>query len=219
MKIKNISNKTIEFFKNNGKRIICLAATGFVLSTPSKAKLEEYSNNVTNDIGYVEEYQDEKLVFTVTTEWKKTDNYSDGKGPAKENREYKRTIRRMTIDENFNEDYFKDDYRKMLRTVEENKYENVFKVIEEMDEVITVDKNEENKLEKTYWTLEVEGTNIKEKWINPELEFNIKNTLAMFLVFGVLGGAALLGTALGDLVYPIHKKNNKTRVYKKVSKS
>ena len=125
----------------------------------------------------------------------------------------------MTIDENFNEDYFKEDYLKMLRTVENNKYENVFKVIEEMDEIIVVDKNEENKLEKTYWTLEVEGTNIKEKWINPELEFDINNTFAMFLVFGVLGGAAVLGTALDELAYRVHKKNNKTRVYKKVSKS
>lgn len=217
MKIKNISSKTFEFFREKGKRIVCLVTTGFVLATPCSAKLEEYIENTT-DVRYVEKHQDNELVFTVTTEWKKTDNYSDGKGPAKENREYQRTIRRMTIDENFNEDYFKEDYLKMLRTVENNKYENVFKVIEEMDEIIVVDKNEENKLEKTYWTLEVEGTNIKEKWINPELEFDINNTFAMFLVFGVLGGAAVLGTALGELAYR-HKKNNKTRVYKKVSKS
>ncbi len=224
MKIRNISNKTIDFFKRNGKRFVCLVVTGYVLLVPSKAKLEEHNNSVTNNLKYVEEIPNEEMVFTITTEWMKTNNYSDGNGPAKENREYKRTIRRIVIDENFNEDFFKDDYRKLLSVVEDYyrsgyprlskierdyDYENIFKVIEEMDEIIVVDRNEENKLDKTNWTLEVEGTDIKEKMMNPALIFGIKNTAIEIAFYAV-------PLSLACLPLLIPKLKSKAKRFKKI---
>jgi hypothetical protein len=187
MKIKNISSKTFEFFKEKGKKIVCLVTTGFVLATPCKAKLEEYEDGIANaPKERIEEIlEEEKIVFVVTSEWQKTPYYSDGKGAAKENREYQRTIRRITIDENYNEDYFNSDYRKILQVIEDGNFDKIFKVIDEKLETIVVDKEEEGKLEKTNWTLEVEGTDIKEKRINPDLLFNIKNNAAMILFFSI----------------------------------
>ena len=202
-----INQKTIDFFKNNGKNIVCSTLAAVALMVPCKAKLESSNQEVTNTTKIEEMDEMQDMVFVVTTEWKKTDNYSDGKGPVKENREYQRKIRRYIITENFNEEYFKDNYQKVLETIRNGKgIENILEMVDEKEETILVDGSEEKKLDQKYWHLEVEGTNIKATALNPDTDFDIKNTLAMFGVIGLLFGAVFLGAGIGAGSYYLAKK-------------
>ena len=195
-----INQKTIDFFKNNGKNIVCSTLAAVALMVPCKAKLESNDEVVTNTTKIADTVEKQEMVFVVTTEWKKTENYSDGKGPAKENREFKRAIRRYIITENFNEEYFKENYQKVLGAIRDEK-----------EETIVVDATEERKLDQKYWHLGVDGTNIQATALNPDTAFDIKNTFAMFGVFGILAGAVVLGCGIGAGSYNIAKRIKRRR--------
>lgn len=182
----SINKKAIDFFKKNGKNIVCSTLAAVALMVPCKAKLESRNEEVVNTTKIEDTLNMEEMVFVVKTEWQKTKDYSDGKGPAKANREYERTVSKYRVTENFNEEYFNYDYQKVLETIRDaENIEKIFELIEEKKEVIKVTENEEKKLDKKNWNLEVEGTDIKASIINPTFNFDIQNERAMILFFGI----------------------------------
>ncbi len=195
----SINKKAIDFFKKNGKNIVCSTLAAVALMVPCKAKLESRNEEVVSATKIEDTFNMQEIVFVVKTEWQKTKDYSDGKGPVKANREYERIVSKYRVTENFNEEYFNDDYQKVLETIRDDEnIEKIFELIEEKKEVINVTENEEKKLDKKNWNLEVEGTDIKASIINPTLNFDIQNERAMILFFGIFAVPLIVMAILTD---------------------
>ena len=193
MKNYDIKDKTLDFFKKNGKNIICSTLAAVALMVPCKAKLDSSKEEVTNTIKMEEIMENEELVFVVKTEWKKTNKYSDGKGPVKERREYKRTINRFKVTDSFNEEYFNNDYEKILETIRDSENVNDFlEMIDSKKEVIVVSESEEKALDQDNWSLEVEGTDIKASILNPKLNSTMETYRASFILSAALIGPMTL---------------------------
>ncbi len=70
MKISNITNKTVEFFRNNGKRIVCTAALGITLGVPVEEALAEKDQKdantsqtkVSQNVNYNNSISDEDII-------------------------------------------------------------------------------------------------------------------------------------------------------------
>ena len=167
MKISNISSKTIDFFKNNGRRYICLASTCSMMLFPAISLGEdntmgtmEYSeiisiaNKTIESISFeLNDYEvDENTIFTIEGAWEKV---SDGY--------YHRKIYQVKPKQEAITKEFLNNFNNKSPYMNNMIYaiNDVFGIVDEKDEEMIIDKKGEQGINTTNWTIKVDGENVK----------------------------------------------------------
>ncbi len=179
-----------------------------------KAAVDGETINITIDLNNLQESQEsleeivkkvdisrdnlESLSFVFATHWEKTGNYDDSKEYSNGNREYKRTLYRFKANDNFNTEYFNNDIEVIAKFFrDEENSEDVFDIVESVEQVITVTPEEEKDLNTTEDIIVIDGANIVFKiQSNNEEDYYKKvvrvSRLAFFVFYLIfLGGYAI----------------------------
>lgn len=143
MKISDITNKTVEFFRNNGKRIVCTAALGITLGVPVEEALAEKDQKeantsqtkVSQNVNYINSISDEDIIkqntkdnkITIIAKGKKTTV------PANNLKRIAEVIRESTTEKPAKEEgiyVITSEWRKSKNYSEDNReyYRNITKI-------------------------------------------------------------------------------------------
>ena len=195
-----------------------------MVSTTSGEK--EYKVDLSNDesIGEVVSNISKQLsnenvevgdTFVITTPWVKSPNYSvttpepaspRKQAPIENVREYQRTIYTIRPNAQFNRDYFEKkflnvnfglDYNKIVEYFRVGDAEHVFDVIDEQEERIVVDEQEEKDLNTGYFSLNVNGEDVKIAVRTKEAE----NSETKIAVITIILGLAFVILVRGTEIY------------------
>ena len=247
MRVSNINEKTVDFIRTNGKRILCTAALGATLVVPVEEALAEKNQNEENSLltkqsqntNYnnvsdeelisqmadeqkisieidgkttvidakdmdkaieqakefvsenVKEEKKEDWVSIVTSEWRKSENYSE------DNLEYYRYVLKITPNESFDPLVFNRKWENLVKDIYERPQDisHMFTVLENDKETKTFTSKEEKNLNTKFFSLSVEGKDITVYYqiTTPEdIRAMYLTAIVIGLSFGLMFAGAIL---------------------------